>query len=73
MGEAVFPENPLRGGKNVLANQNPPGQNAERAFGSAHVIVEDEMRNSRIFKQGTDEGYQNQVIGTQHFFQPHLL
>jgi len=45
--------------KVVVANQHPAGQNSERSFEDAHILIEHEMRYGRAVEQRFDRGNQD--------------
>ena len=51
------------GGHEIVPDQNPAGQDAQRALDHAHMIIQNEMGNFGLVQQGPDEGNQDHVIG----------
>jgi hypothetical protein len=57
----------------VLGDQNAAGQDSERAFHHAHVLVEDQRLDAGLAQHRFDEGNSHQVIGPQELFHRPIL
>ena len=53
----------------VLMNQDPPGQDAERALDDAHVLVQHQMMDVGAVEQRADRRHQHDIVGPNQFTQ----
>ena len=51
----------------VLMHQNPPRQDAERAFDDAHVLVQHEVMDIGAVEQRADRRNQHDIVGSNQF------
>ena len=53
----------------VFLDQNPPRENADRAFQHAHVLIDNHMRDIGAVEQRFDRGDQDEIVGANEFAQ----
>src|SRR5262249_27577981 len=53
----------------IFVNENPPWQDAERAFDDAHVLVQHQMMDIGGVEQRADRRNQHYIVGSNQFSQ----
>src|SRR5438067_13397573 len=62
-------EQVARGTRMLLADEQAPRQNSDRAFQHAHVLVEHEVRDVRRIQQRLNGGNEHSIIGAYELAQ----
>ncbi len=52
----------------VLRNQNTAGQDTERTFHHAHVLIDHQVFDAGLAQEGLDKRDQHKVVGSDEFF-----
>ena len=69
VAEAGLLEQPARGTRMLLADEQAPRQNSDRAFQHAHILVEHEVRDVGRIQQRLNGGNEHSIIGAYELAQ----
>src|SRR5215472_417727 len=67
MGQTGIGEDLPRRADVLVMNQNPPRQNAKRAFDDAHVLVQHQVMDIGAVEQRADRRNQHHIVGSNQF------